>query len=104
MKDYYVDFLVKNSGNTPESEVSKVSEPPFDTFDTYTTQTNDSFLSLERFLEDPKLRDQFDFEVEERTAIMMFDSELRETEAKYLARKCVEEIWIGLFITDLWKD
>ena len=104
MRDYYAEYLIKNSGNMPESKVSKVSEPPFDTFDTNIIQVNQDFLSLETLLEDSGLRDQFDFEVKERIAIMMFDSGMSEAEATYQARKCVEETWLGFFITDLRKD
>ncbi len=47
--------------------------------------------------ENDALRKQFEFEVEERTAIMIFDGEVEETEANSLAFETKLEIWLSLF-------
>ncbi|HXH68735.1 MAG TPA: hypothetical protein VNI60_00160 [Pyrinomonadaceae bacterium] len=52
----------------------------------------DSLLS-----ENDALSEQFEFEVEERTAIMIFDGEVEETEANTLAFETTLEIWLSLF-------
>ncbi len=57
------------------------------------TRKLDSLLSS-----DSDLREQFEFEIEERTAIMIFDGGLSETEAVKLARENVTEIWFDLFV------
>ena len=104
MKDYYADFLIKNSENIPESKVSKVSKGSFEgengAFDTFDTECSDVYLkifSLDELLENDELREQFEFEVEERTAIMIFDGEMLESEAATFARANVERIWLSLF-------
>ena len=43
------------------------------------------------------LREQFEFEVEERTAIMIFDGEVEETKANSLALETTIETWLSLF-------
>lgn len=45
----------------------------------------------------PDLREQFEFEVEERIAIMIFDGGLSESEAVTLARATTFQIWLNLF-------
>src|SRR5687767_1018467 len=98
MKDYYTDFIKKNSGNIPESKVSKVSEPSFDTFDTEYTYVNPEKFSLDELLKDEEMREQFEFEIEERTAILIFEEGISETQAPILARQSVEETWLALFV------
>lgn len=48
-------------------------------------------------LENDELQEQFNFEVEERTAIMIFDGEINETEAERLALRNTLENWLSLF-------
>jgi hypothetical protein len=56
------------------------------------TQNLESLL-----LSDQELREQFDFEVEERTAILIFDANTLEGEAAELARSFTFQTWLGLF-------
>jgi hypothetical protein len=104
MKDYYADFLTKNFQNTSESEVSKVSKVvekdekgAFDTFDTTSTNKIQKNILLAELFKNTELKKQFEFEVKERTAIMLADGVLSECEAFALARRDVEETWFGLF-------
>lgn len=49
------------------------------------------------FSANPDLREQFEFEVNERAAIMIFDGGLPEAEAISLSREDVSKIWFSLF-------
>jgi hypothetical protein len=46
---------------------------------------------------DPDLREQFEFEVSERIAIMIFDGGLSESEAVKQAKESTFQIWLNLF-------
>jgi hypothetical protein len=46
---------------------------------------------------DAEMKEQFEFEVSERIAIMQFDGELSEDEACKLARKTTFQMWLSLF-------
>ncbi len=47
--------------------------------------------------ENKELQEQFDFEVEERIAIMIFDGEINSNEAEILAFENTLRTWISLF-------
>ena len=49
------------------------------------------------FSVNPDLQEQFEFEVNERAAIMVFDGGLSETDAAILSREDVTRIWFSLF-------
>lgn len=95
MRDYYAEYIRKKSQNISETKVSKVSKgqfedekEAFDTFDTEHTDINQKIFCLESLLSaDEDLREQFEFEVLERIAIMIFDGKIDEKEAIALARK-----------------
>lgn len=50
------------------------------------------------FTQNPDLQEQFEFEIEERTAIMIFDGKLSEENAKQLAKETTTDIWLKIFI------
>ncbi|HRH40362.1 MAG TPA: hypothetical protein PKY82_01870 [Pyrinomonadaceae bacterium] len=105
MKDYYAEFIEKKSVNITETKVSKVSKghfeskkETFDTFDTERSRINQKKSFLESLLlSNSILCEQFNFEVEERTAIMIFDDGLPESEAINLAHQTTFQVWLELF-------
>lgn len=44
-----------------------------------------------------EMKEQFEFEVSERIAIMQYDGKLSEDEAQKLARKSTFQVWLSLF-------
>jgi hypothetical protein len=46
----------------------------------------------------PQLKEQFDFEVEERIAIMTIDGKLSENEAQELGYQTTADLWINLIV------
>lgn len=107
MRDYYAEYVGEKNGNTSGSRVSKVSKGDeegksnaFDTFDTEQSDVNQKKFSLEELLENSEMREQFEFEIEERTAVLVYESGMPETEAIVAARENVKQVWFGLFKED----
>lgn len=104
MRDYYAEYLTKNNENMSESKMPKVpkgvTEGENQTFGTFGTEhfgENPENFCLEKLLENPELKTQFEFEIEERAAIIAVEQILTEAEACWLARENVIETWRGLF-------
>lgn len=104
MRDYYAEYIGRKSENISETKVSKVSKgktekekEAFDTFDTEHTDINQKNVCLDDLLKNDEMKAQFEFEVKERTAIMIFDGGLSEIEASKLSRENVTQTWFNLF-------
>jgi hypothetical protein len=97
MRDYYAEYLEKNPEDKRESELTKLTKAqnnPFVSFVSDQIGINQKVNSLDELLEDPEMRDQFEFEIEERTAILIYENELPEDEAKKSAQTIVEQVWM----------
>jgi hypothetical protein len=107
MRDYYSEFVENKSGNTEETELTKLTKltkaqnTPFVSFVSEQTQANGINFNLDELLEKPELKAQFEFEVSERTSIMIFDGGLSETEAAERSLSYVVENWLSLFAEDI---
>ncbi len=101
MKDYYAEYLNKKNRNVLETLVPKVSkgviQPLKEAFDTkHPDEYSKKFLE-NLFANSPDLRDQFEFEIQERIAFMTIDGGLPETEAEKAATETTTDIWLKIF-------
>ena len=100
MRDYYAEYIGKKSENMTETELTKLTKAennPFVSFVSEQTDVNLKKFCLDDLLKNVEMKEQFEFEIEERTAIMIFDGGMSEAEAIKLARENVKQTWLAHF-------